>query len=276
MNTNLLTSYDVGLQFLKLRQELSDSVAVQKNAWLELATLGKDRIAHKLRDQLAAQSGMLRSEFLKVIQFAAAVETLLDSCGTDVLEILFDKEHPQSHISIMRLSRTSDIRQRYRVDGLKAGRFRSVAPQNSDAVFDTVKFNEVPSRLRRACGNLIALRRELKRSLAPAIRKESLRLAELCYRAAIFLQRFLCEHEQSSATIPKHLSKAHVLPALKSREVKGKVAGLGRAAARLTIKNVWDFPEMQCREILPTDAERRETLRELKAIIAAANIILKK
>lgn len=66
--------------------------------------------------------------------------------------VLFDPMQPQKAQAILRLSRTSDVRQRDRISGAIKGEFRSVAPDSDDTEFDTVSFDEVLRRLRWARG----------------------------------------------------------------------------------------------------------------------------
>ena len=84
---------------------------------------------------------------------------------------MFDSLGPQTREAIMKISRTSDTRQRYRIDGLAKGQVRSIAPQISDTVFDTAKFGEVPSRLARARGCLEILGCHLSFPYDPSTRR---------------------------------------------------------------------------------------------------------
>jgi hypothetical protein len=173
----------------------------------------------------------------------------------------------------MRLSRSSDTRQRYRINGVRAGRFYSVHPQNDDPVYDTVKFNEVPSRLRRARGKFQLLPDEL-RHLRAAVRQECQRLAELCRDAALTLQGFLGAQPDKLVAIPTFLEKDIVFPGIKNSQFKGPAIGMARLSLRLTIKSVWDFPEMRERGIVPSGIEREQTIKETDTIIAIADKVL--
>ena len=69
--------------------------------------------------------------------------------------------------------------------------------------------------------------------------------------------------------ILESLSKDALWDRLMSREIRGKTVGKARAAFRLTIKSLWDYPEMIRREIVPTSPERERATAELNRIIRA-------
>lgn len=270
-NQTLKSMHERGMRFLEARREMLPESQQEQIAWAELAKLDGERPAKMLRDQFAEQFAMDKLDYLHTVRFAAAVETIVGNCGQDVRELLLDGK--QTAAGIMSLSRTSDTRQRYRVDGVREGRFRSVAPQNTDFVFDTVAFSEVPSRLGRGRGTLGQLHTELN-GVSNTVRDESRRLTALCRDAASVLSSFVDARSQSRVTIPITLHKSNVLPMINNRKVSGKVTGLARQALRLTIKSVWDFPEMCERGILPTEAERQRTIDETETIIPIADKIL--
>lgn len=144
----LLASYQRGMRFLQARRKSLPGDRSQEAIWSELATIGRNAAAKELRDRLSRQLRIDKRELLKDIQFAAAVEIIVGNCGSDARNLVL-KDKPQPRVSIMRISRTADTRQLYRFEGLKEGRFRSIGPQDSDPVYDTVAFREVPSRLAR-------------------------------------------------------------------------------------------------------------------------------
>lgn len=273
MKDDIESMHRRGMRFLEMRRDLMLDAGSPRTDWSELAKLGRDGRAKKLRDQLATQLARTASDYLCDIQFAAAVETIVENCGPDARELLLDGKSPQTAKSIMSLSRTSDTRQRYRVEGVRAGRFRSVAPQSDDAVFDTVTFSEVPSRLRRGRGSLVRLRSEVN-GASSAVRDETHRLSAWCREAAQMLRTLVVAGSQTPKVIPDSLRKERVLPSILERAVSGKVTGRARLALRLTIKSVWDYPEMCERGILPSEVERRRTIDETAAIIAIADEIL--
>jgi hypothetical protein len=273
MKTDLQAVHSRGLRFLETRRAMLAEAGQRSAEWSDLAKLGRDRQAKRLRDQLATRFSMNNRDYLQAVQFAAAVETIVGNCGEYARGLLLDGKHRQTAKGILSLSRTSDTRQRYRVAGVRAGRFRSVAPQNDDAVFDTVTFSEVPSRLRRGRGALDRLQGELH-GASGGIRDESYRLVASCREAARVLRVLVVADSRLSTAIPDHLRKDRVLPYLQSRVVGGKVTGRARLALRLTIKSVWDYPEICERGILPSEVERRRTIDETAAIIAIADEIL--
>ena len=275
MNEELVSSHKRGMRFLKSYRDALSGRRPQEATWSDLATIGGDAAARKLRDQLAKQLGVDKQALLQDVKFSAAVETIVKNCGPYAREVLLDGERPQKRDGIMRLSRTADTRQRYRVEGVRAGVLRSVAPQNGDKVFDTVGFSEVPSRLRRGRGSLRLLQRDLRNAIAGAVRDESRRLAELCRESALTLQCFVGTGPKGALAIPAKLQKDGVLAIINCREVRGKVVGKGRQALRLTIKSVWDYPEMRQRAIFPTEDEQRQTIQETDEIVGIANDILR-
>ena len=88
------------------------------------------------------------------------------------------------------------------------------------------------------------------------------------------LRTLVVAGSQTPKVIPDSLRKERVLPSILERAVSGKVTGRARLALRLTIKSVWDYPEMCERGILPSEVERRRTIDETAAIIAIADEIL--
>jgi hypothetical protein len=269
---DLINSYKRGMQFLKARQNALPDHRARHASWSDLAKIGQDAVARSLRDKLAHQFHIDRHELLKDIQFAAAVEIIVGNCGPCSRNLML-RSRSQSRAGIMKLSRTSDARQRYRIDGLRDGRFRSVAPQNVDSVYDTVAFKEVPSRLARARGAILQLKLRLAESADAKVIAESRRLTELCLLAANQLRKLLNTETATAPRIPTYLAKDTVLPILASRDVRGPVVGMARLALRLIIKSVWDYPEMKRRGILPTAAERAKTILETKIIVAASRAI---
>jgi len=223
-----------------------------------------------MRRLVDAEASAMRVSVEKLIadvQFAAAVEVLVSNSDKDVYQAIFNSGRPQAREGVMQLSRTADIRQRYRIEGVLGGRLRAIAPQRNDPVFDTVKFDEVTSRLARARGTLEKLvRHRLVGSNAVEV-AETTWLVKLCGSAAGTLKTFSGSATVTDADIPVNLSKEVVWPRLMSREVTGQFVGEVRGALRLTIKNVWDYPEMHRRGIVPT-AEQVATVSTETAKIA--------
>lgn len=267
----VFAEYVRGLRFLEHRRRAIDQSDLHADAWKSLA---KGRPARELMEAVASDSGV-EFEVLKAdAEFAEAVESIVINCGPTALKVIFDKRRSQTRQAVVKLSRTADTRQRYRVEGVLKGRFRSIAPQNNDDVFDTVSFSEVRSRLGRARGALHLLERDLANGADTAIATECRRLTELCRRAAAKLLKLIRNRSSHKRATPKRLSKEYVWPILTCRKVRGEVVGKARLALRLTIKSVWDHPEMKCREIVPTKVERAQTREELTRIVAIANQIL--
>ncbi|HEX3655227.1 MAG TPA: hypothetical protein VHV55_05460 [Pirellulales bacterium] len=90
------------------------------------------------------------------IEFASAVEGIVENCGQRALDVVLSSTDRQSELAIRRLGRTSRERQRFRIEGVAEGRLRSVAPQSGDPVPDTLGFYEVVSLIKK---NLLDLER---------------------------------------------------------------------------------------------------------------------
>ena len=227
------------------------------------------QIARRLADKLAVDEKTIQSN----AKFAEAVELIAKNCGITAPQLLSLAGHSSHRMAIMELSRTSDERQRYRVEGVIAGRFKSLKIAGDDPVFDTVTFSEIPSRLRRARGAILACLRSLDSSVPEVAVAECGVLAKICCDAAQRLQRFVSASSRKAVIVPKRLTREHVQPILSRRSVRGMIVGGARLALKLTIKNVWDFPEMQLRGILADQEQCEQTLQELAMIIEASRAI---
>lgn len=270
-----LLEYDQGRRLLELmRRAAYDGISNDGNGKSDLSfavgTLGRD-----LAEQLAPAMRISVEELIAAAKFGDAVDTLYKNCDEDVFRALFHPIHPQSRKAVLELSRTADTRQRYRIDGVLEGRFRSVAPQNSDPVYDTVSFKEIPSRLARARGSLQQLDGLLTSGVEVDIAGELQSLFILSLATVKQLRRFIAEGNGADHEVAPRLSKASVWPVLMCRDVRGDLVGKARGALRLTIKNLWDYPEIQRREICALPAEREVALRELREIALLSKALLK-
>ena len=264
----LWDEYLAGNQFTEAYRFV-DSTFVDglKSPSLAIGTNGRT-----LAETIAKTVGLSFDEYQPMIKLAIAVNTLLHNCGPKSLEVIFNPSNQQSRKSILQLSRTSDLRQQFRVDQVLDGSSRTIRPQNSDSVFDTVSFGEVPSRLARARGALIKLEESVKVMIEPEVKLELSRLAGLIQIATTQLDKFVSNKSQSRLELER-LGKHTVLPILAERIVTGKEAGQARLALRLTVKNVWDYPEMIKRKLLPTDKQIKAVDNELKEIRKTAKRI---
>jgi Uri superfamily endonuclease len=223
-------------------------------------------------DHLSNAMNIPAADLKQGVKFAIAVNTIVGNCGgSQALECLLRGSPMQTRASIMKLSRTSDTRQRYRVDGVIAGKFRSVGPQNSDSVFDTIAFGEVPSRLARARGTLERLTHLVADEADRAILNECQFLIGLCRQSAEAIQTNLSISVSETPSVPKELAKDLLWNRLMSREVTGGTVGRVRAAVRLTVKSVWDFPEMYKRGLRPSQREKERTDQETQRIVDLAD-----
>ena len=96
MTENHKSIHNRGMQFLETRRNMLLEDGQQNTDWCELAKLGRDSQAKMLRDQLATQLAMDKRDYLRDVQFAAAVETIVDNCGTYACDLLLGGDrHPR-------------------------------------------------------------------------------------------------------------------------------------------------------------------------------------
>ncbi len=265
----LQDEYLLGRRFLEVRRRSIPESSLEPCKWVSLA---KRKPARQLAEQIVKQMKVSFPTLKEAIEFATTVETLVENCRANVLQILFDPHRPQGRKAIMSLSRTSDIRQRYRVNGVIHGLFRSVAPHSDDTVFDTVKYGEVPSRLARARGSLERLL-ELLSTAGENVLSEGRRLSRLCRLSAQRLDGGLMNRIAPASAVPRYLGKEILMSTLRSEAVQGRTIGKARQALRLTVKNLWDFEEMMRRGLVPTAEELATTRRESEQIQTTARKI---
>ena len=266
----LQRAYFLGRHFLERRKLAIRDGNLEPDEWTSLA---EHRRARLLAESVAREIKVSFPKLKEAIKFATSVETLIENCGESAWTVLFDPMQPQKAQAILRLSRTSDVRQRHRINGVVEGLFRSIAPHSDDTVFDTVKYGEVPSRLARARGTLGELQKQLKKTRQGCLLREANRLSRLCRLSAQRLDKCLRYRVASAAAVPRYLGKETIMQTLRSKAVKGKVIGKGRAALRLTVKNLWDFEEMMRRGLEPTAEQLQVTLSEIEWIREIASQI---
>ena len=165
--------------------------------------------------------------------------------------------------------------QRYRVEGVVTGQFRSIAHQSDDPVYDTVKFAEVPSRLGRAAGHLkkwAVICRHVPKSEIDEVRN----VIELCHKAATRLRTLVRNDSRAIKQVPKSIARDTIRAAFAEITVRGRIIGKPKAALKLIVKNVWDFGEINRRGIKATPDERAKSLEEIEAILATTNTMISK
>ncbi len=266
----LQCEYQLGRRFLEHRNLAIRDSDLERSKWTSLA---KRRPARRLAESVAKEMKVPFPKFKEAIKFAAAVETLIENCGESAWSALFDPKRPQTRKAILSLSRTSDVRQRHRINGVIEGKFPSVAPHSDDTVFDTTSFAEVRKRLARARGSLGKLLVHLKTIHDSMIVEEVRQLSRLCRWSVDLLDECLTNRGTASPVLPDDLSKESVLARVRSKAVRGPAVGWGRAALRLTVKNVWDFEEMMRRGLEPTAQELQVTRNEIEWIREIASQI---
>jgi Uri superfamily endonuclease len=266
----LQRAYFLGRHFLERRNLAIRDSDLERSKWTSLA---KRRPARRLAESVAKEMTVPFPKFKEAIKFAAAVETLIEYCGESAWSALFDPKRPQTRKAILSLSRTSDVRQRHRINGVIKGKFPSVAPHSDDTVFDTTSFAEVRKRLARARGSLGKLLVHLKTIHDSMIVEEVGQLGRLCRWAAELLDEYLTNRGTPSPVLPDDLSKESVLARVRSKAVRGRAVGWGRAALRLTVKNVWDFEEMMRRGLGPTASQLQIARSEIEWIREIASQI---
>jgi hypothetical protein len=243
---------------------------LKPSKWTSLA---KRRPARLLAESVAKEIKVSFPKLKEAIKFATAVETLIENCGESAWSALFDPKRPQTRKAILSLSRTSDVRQRHRINGVIEGKFPSVAPHSDDTVFDTTSFAEVRKRLARARGSLGKLLVHLKTIHDSMIVEEVRLLSRLCRWSVDLLDECLTNRGTPSSVLPDELSKESVLARVRSKAVRGRAVGWGRAALRLTVKNVWDFEEMMRRGLGPTASQLQIARSEIEWIREIASQI---
>ena len=274
----LLEAYRQGSRYLRDREHAAGlgqrkPKVVARLPGSRRCLFSKDPVGKQIIRRLADKLGVHEKTIQSNAKFAEAVELIAKNCGITAPQLLSLAGHSSHRMAIMELSRTSDERQRYRVEGVIAGRFKSLKIAGDDPVFDTVTFSEVPSRLRRARGAILACLRSLDSSAPQVVVAECGVLARTCCDAAQRLQRFVSASSRKAVVVPERLTREHVQPILSRRSVRGMIVGGARLALKLTIKNVWDFPEMQRRGILADQEQCKQTLQELAMIIEASRAI---
>lgn len=260
-----LRSYDRGRRFHEaLHQEAYEQGRVADRAANQVS-FAKGTTERDLIEHVGAELRVEPRQLIADAKFASAVDQLKLHCEEDVFSAIFRPKKSQTLDAVMKLSRTADSRQRHRIQGVLDGRFRSLAPQNDDAVFDTVAFAEVPNRLARARGaleKLVSLTGKQKKARSTT---DVCRLVELCQLSARTLRMFLFAESAMELDIPSDLLKDKVMSKLK-RIDQGDQTGLAKLGLRLTVKSIWDYPEMRRRELLPTQAELEAAFKELDRI----------
>ena len=235
-----------------------------------MTRFSNDRVGASIVARTATMLDMPFGEHRLDAKFAEAVDTIIRNCGADGLHACFHS-HPQNQKSIEQLSRTSRDRQQYRVQVVLTGRFRSLAPQSGDGVYDTVNFGEVLSRLRRGRGSIASINQMVSSALPKPVASELARLISLCKRAARTLAGFTGTSKK--VTIPENLKRDSVI--IRAEGVVGdRVIGKARSALALTIKSLWDYPEMCRRGIRGSSAEVRTCKRLTDEIVEASTHVI--
>ncbi len=266
----LQCEYLLGRRFLERRNLAIRDSDLEPSKWTSLA---KRRPARLLAESVAKEMKVSFPKLKEAIEFAAAVETLIENCGESAWSALFDPNRAQTRKAILSLSRTSDVRQRHRINGVIEGKFPSVAPHSDDMVFDTTSFAEVSKRLARARGSLEKLLVHLKTIHDSMIVEEVRLLSRLCRWSVDLLDECLTNRGTPSPALPDELSKESVLARVRSKAVRGRAVGWGRAALRLIVKNFWDFEEMMRRGLEPTAEQLQVTRSEIERIREIASQI---
>lgn len=266
----LQRAYFLGRNFLERRKLAIRDGNLEPDEWTSLA---EHRRARLLAESVAREMKVSFPKLKEAIKFATAVETLIENCGESAWSVLFDPKRPQTRTEILSLSRTSDVRQRHRINGVMEGQFRSIAPHSDDTVFDTTSFAEVRKRLARARGSLGKLLVHLKIIHDSMIVEEVRLLSRLCRWSADLLDECLTNRGTPSLVLPDELSKESVLARVRSKAVRGRAVGWGRAALRLTVKNLWDFEEMMRRGLGPTASQLQIARSEIERIREIASQI---
>jgi hypothetical protein len=264
-----LLSYDRGRRYLEARRRAVYNRVVEPQDEHRLRSFAKRTRGRRLAEETAEALGVTVEQMISDVQFADAVDTIVENCGSmggEAFDVIFSADRPQEAECVKSLSRTADKRQRYRVEGMLDGRFRSLNPHRDDDVYDTVTFAEVPSRLQRARGSIRCLSESLVQHPEAEEVVECQRIAAIISEAATQLAYFVAAERVVESDVPQFLTKEAVWPTLRSKSLKGRLVGYARGALRLVIKNVWDYPEMIRRGLMPTGEEQAVVLREIEQI----------
>lgn len=283
--TPLMQSYLRGQHYLEIRRNHGngDGQPIKSTATLGDASAGRQPLV-----RLAGEWGVEASELKKDVEFAKAVEQIIENCGSKAAEVLFDPVLPQHRKSIMQISRTSRERQRFRIAGVAARRMRSVAPQGSDYVPDTVSFREVVSRLERARGAVeISLRLLTSRTDdRQASNMEIMESVKAIQEQVALLKSVLAGLETVDRPTPRKTSKHNRPPGeAVARLQLHQVPRQLKAAVKLVAKNVRDLPALSSTtnlhddpassyDLRPTAEELRRAQLEIRRISIAAEGIL--
>lgn len=233
----------------------------------ERVSFARGTVGHQKISHVSETLGVAVAELKKDAQFAVAVETLVRNCGDDAVQAIFFSRFPQSRKSVEMIARTSVDRQRYRVDGVLSESFRSVGPQSDDAVYDTVRFSEVISRLGRAAG-LLKCWGQSSHGNHPREALAVHSLFDICHVAAITLQKLLAGKQRPTSQFAVAITREGINHLFIEFAAEGGMIGKLKAALKLTVKNVWDFNQMTQLAIAPTMQQRDKALAQIDEILA--------
>ncbi len=204
---------------------------------------------------------------------AYAVDTIVANCDAGAFEVLFDPDNLQTRKGILMISRKSAERQRHRIGGVASGAFRSVRPQSTDRVPDTMNFAKVLSRLARARGSIVASHRlisDLSGEVTESMRADFARTTEEILLA--LKEHRLCVNDLEvqngdTGTCQSKTSSSE------SKLVLGQASRQLKSALALIEKNVRDIPASSY-DLRPTSAELKRARREIKTISNNSKLIL--
>ncbi len=235
----------------------------------ERVSFARGTLGHQTISHVSETLGIALAELKKDAQLALAVETLIRNCGDDAVKAIFFARFPQSRKSVEMISRTSVDRQRFRVNGVLNEGFRSLGPQSDDAVYDTVRFSEVISRLGRAAG-LLKYWGQSVRDMRPNEVLAARRLLDTCHVAATTLRKLVTGKQRPASRLAAAITREGIDILFIAFNAERRMIGKLKAALKLTAKNVWDFEQMTQLGIAPTMQQRRETLALIGEILATA------
>ena len=235
-SVSLTAEYELGRQLME-RKHLAAELDVKIGSnW---KTFAKGRPLRCLAETTSNRIGIEFKKLRSAYEFTSAVDTILKNCGAKTLPLLLDEQRPQSRSAIMQLSRTSDVRQRYRVGLVLAGLARSVGPDSGDTVYDTLSFGEVLSRLGRARGSVRQAADFLVQSCPdPTVVLECKRLSAILQGFTLQLLCFLRDASAPEANIVPRAEKQSLLKSIRCVNVRGKQVGRLRQAIRFVSKCV--------------------------------------
>lgn len=125
---NMFQQYSAGNHFIDTYHATAPTRSEEP---LRLPSLAIGTSSRSVAETVADSLGISFHRYRPMIQFAAAVNTIVLNYGVESMNVIFDLSNPQSVKSVKQLANTSDVRQRYRINAVIAGEPRAIRPQGA-------------------------------------------------------------------------------------------------------------------------------------------------